>query len=479
MFWRFISEKKFLLLTIGVIAIFFITKIPYLRLPFYWDEAWVYGPAVRMMAITGVSFAPDALPIDLSRGHPLLFHVLNATWIRIFGNTLFSVHLFSLLIACTLVFAVYQFGKKYYAEPIGLAAAFILCLQPVFLAQSTLVLPEVMLGLFCLLTLYFFLQNNYTGYFLFASASLLIKETGLAVIITCSLLFLITQYKKTESRWLYLAGLIKTTLPVIPFLVFLVIQKHIYGWFLFPEHIGYMSPDFTEFWSKLITRYLTFTFLLQGRNLLFFAMIISVLWLIYKKQKIVNIQVSFALLLFILIYSLIGAVNFFSKRYILCIIPTFIILSMGVTFLTFRNKYLLPVFLIIFTLAQTKFIRQKNNSDHTLGFINAVKANQSMIDYCLSNNLKDKKISAFFIGTIIMTNPLSGYVEDNGIFTNLCSEPQKADYIIISNYDTNDYYLSFRNKPELALIKRFEYGTAWIELYGSRYLSESDAESMQ
>jgi 4-amino-4-deoxy-L-arabinose transferase-like glycosyltransferase len=465
MFWNFIQEQKYLLLTIGVIIIFIITKIPYLYLPFYWDEAWVYGPAVRTMAITGISFAPGALPVDLSRGHPMLFHVLNASWIRVFGNTLFSVHSFNLLIACILVFVVYLFCKKYYAEHIGTAAAFVLCLQPVFLSQSTLVLPEVMVGLFCLLALYFFLQDNYIGYFLSASASLLTKETGVAVIITCSLLFLITRYKKTESGWRYLVGFIKTTLPVIPFLVFLIFQKNKYGWFLFPDHVGFVSFDFAGFWSKLITRYLTFTFLLQGRNLLFFTMIIAILWLIYKKQQFIRTRVSITLLLFILVYSLIGAVNFFSKRYILCIIPTFIILSMGVTGLTFRNKYFLPVFLILVALAQIKYIQFQNNSDHNLGFVNAVKANQSMIDYCLRNNLKDKNISVFFIQQRIMTDPLSGYIKDNEVFTSLSSIPEKADYNIISNYDTDDHSLGFRHNPERVLVKRYEYGPAWIELY--------------
>src|SRR5512145_3276940 len=139
MIWRLISQNKFLVFTIGIIILFFISKLPYLQLPFYWDEALVYGPAVRKMAITGISLLPDALPIELSRGHPLLFHVLNASWLHIFGNSLFSVHLFNLLVGCTLVFVVYLFCKKYYTGYIGTAAAFVLCLQPVFMAQSTMV----------------------------------------------------------------------------------------------------------------------------------------------------------------------------------------------------------------------------------------------------------------------------------------------------------------------------------------------------
>ncbi len=53
--WSKIEQRKHLLLTIAVIVVFFTSKLPYLHLPFFWDEAWVYGPAVRLMANTRLS----------------------------------------------------------------------------------------------------------------------------------------------------------------------------------------------------------------------------------------------------------------------------------------------------------------------------------------------------------------------------------------------------------------------------------------
>lgn len=53
--WSKIEQSKYLLLTFAVIIVFFISKIPYLHLPFFWDEDWVYGPAVRLMANTRLS----------------------------------------------------------------------------------------------------------------------------------------------------------------------------------------------------------------------------------------------------------------------------------------------------------------------------------------------------------------------------------------------------------------------------------------
>ncbi|MFO7370925.1 MAG: glycosyltransferase family 39 protein [Bacteroidales bacterium] len=464
--WRKIEERKYLLLTLVVIAGFFIAKLPYLHLPFFWDEAWVYGPAVRLMANTNLSIMPDALPVGLSRGHPLLFHFLNAAWIRIFGDSLVVIHLFNLLIACALVFAIYLFGKYLFSERVGFASAFIFCLQPVFLAQSTLVLPETMLALFSLVALYGYLKNNYFIYFIFASAAVLTKETGIAVILACEILTLINGFKDAKANfWHFVLKITKMALPLIPLMAFLIIQFFTHGWFLFSEHVNFVSFDISIIYKKLIKGYLTFGFIVQGRNLLFYFALVAVAWLIYRKKKLENKHAVIALVVFILVYSLIGAVNFLTKRYMLSIIPPIILMSTGIILQTYKNRYVLLVILCIFSFAQVKYINQKTNCDHNLGFVNILKADQCMIDYCLENNLKDEKFAVFFIGNVIMTIPYAGFVEGDEVFTNICANPEEAEYYIITNYDTNEQFTSYRSDERLVLLKQFQLGDARTELY--------------
>jgi hypothetical protein len=88
-----------------------------------------------------------------------------------------------------------------------------------------------------------------------------------------------------------------------------------------------------------------------------------------------------------------------------------------------------------------------------------------MIDYCLSNNMKEEDISVFFILGRIMTDPLAGYIDENEVFTKLNYQPSQTEYFIVSNYDTSEKFLNFRSQPEMVILKRFEYKTAWIELY--------------
>ena len=76
------SHPGFLLFLCWLIFIIF--KLPHLSLPYYSDEAWSYIPAIHMMETNGLSMLPDALPPDVSRGHPLLFYFLGALWMRVF-----------------------------------------------------------------------------------------------------------------------------------------------------------------------------------------------------------------------------------------------------------------------------------------------------------------------------------------------------------------------------------------------------------
>ena len=54
---------------------FIILKWDALFLPYFWDEAWVYMPAIRTMAEKGPSILPGSIEADLYTGHPLFFYL--------------------------------------------------------------------------------------------------------------------------------------------------------------------------------------------------------------------------------------------------------------------------------------------------------------------------------------------------------------------------------------------------------------------
>lgn len=82
------------LVLLAVLGVFIAFKIPHLFYPYYWDECWPYATAIKAMCDNGLSFMPDAIEANLSRGHPLFFQVIAAGWMKIFGASHLAMHSF-------------------------------------------------------------------------------------------------------------------------------------------------------------------------------------------------------------------------------------------------------------------------------------------------------------------------------------------------------------------------------------------------
>src|SRR6185312_9109450 len=169
MLGRLKNSYSFIILCILCI-VFIVVKFSTLNTPFFWDEAWVYAPAIREMAKDGISLMPHALSDNYSRGHPLLFFTTGAMWVKLFGSSLFSMHLFALAVAISFIFTLFYIVKNIFADStLALLIASITLVQPIFVAQSGLVLPEVFLALWAILTIYHFVKGTRYYYFLFAT----------------------------------------------------------------------------------------------------------------------------------------------------------------------------------------------------------------------------------------------------------------------------------------------------------------------
>ena len=82
-----------LLFILGIVALAAF-KYNDLHLPYFWDELGVYAQAADYQFQRTISLMPSSLPPELSRGHPLLFTVMNACVMRVFGEGVFALHAF-------------------------------------------------------------------------------------------------------------------------------------------------------------------------------------------------------------------------------------------------------------------------------------------------------------------------------------------------------------------------------------------------
>ena len=235
--------------TLLVCAVFVLIKLPFLHLPYFWDEAWVYAPAVFDMYENGPSLSPDSINPELSRGHPILFHFLAVCWMTIFGTSTTVLHAFSVLCGLLLIWAVYLLGTQLASKKLGFWTAFLFATQPIFVSQAGFLLPEVLLAVFVVLTILTYLQRKTLLFILFGTAMLLTKETGILVIGVIGIVELFHFISNRNFSKKRVVELLAIGAPLVFTAIYFLIQHSQFGWYMFPEHMSMFDTN-PETWAR-------------------------------------------------------------------------------------------------------------------------------------------------------------------------------------------------------------------------------------
>ncbi len=469
-----IYNQKQEFFTIFLILIFVVCKLPHLGSPYYWDESWVYAPAVRTMYENGLSLLPSALSVDYSRGHPLLFHFLAAGWLKIFGTSFIAAHSFALFVSCCCLGAIFCLGRGLFSPNVGLAATLLVAAQSMFFVQSSFLLPEVMVALWILLALLFFHQQRWVAYFLAASALLLTKESGITLI--ASLLIFVTIkeyitnntffYKKLLFQYLFIL------LPCLPMGVFFVIQKNTFGWFLYPEHIGMMQLKWSNFLHQC-RNVLEITFVINGRFILLAFFVGSLFYAFYKrffsqtKKALFKLEYLF-LFLFLVTYIVFCALNFVTARYLIsCIVVATILFAALISdYLSLSAKpFFLGVFALCFIFVGYA-LKDKSLGDCSLGAFDAMRVKASAVHFLEAENAFDKPVIVReFLSQVALKNIYSGYLQSSKFFTDLRYELTPGAFLLADNTEPNAIVAQWAQENKIILVKKFESGPAWAAIY--------------
>lgn len=499
-------------------------KWQYVGLPLYWDEAWVYGPAVKAMCAKGLSLLPDTIGTELTRGHPLLFHFMAALWAKVFGASNVSLHLFALCIAAALLLSTYVIGSRLGSPLIGLGAMVLLGLNEIFLAQSGLLLPEVTVGLFMLWALWFFIAGKFARYCLMASCALLVKESAIVLILAVFcwqvVVLLVGMEERGHGRiWLRLFTILS---PLLPISLFISYQKLTYGWFFFPAHMGLLSfaPKDIEYlfrfgYEELFER--------QGMEwaTLAFGIIAPLVWKGWRKRysgvitvllyiaaikvlcgrwplepaltviavcacftAVIFIQFiplsrqegkrgAFPASSFILIvgFLLFSAVNFFSDRYLTGLIPFVAIGMVAVIYSATRPWHwsiFAAVFLAILGNVAMNLGRGTEVGDTKLSYRNDILATKAMIAYCEAAHLQHARFFGSFMDVTYMQDANAGYLGARQPFVHVKDRlAPDTEYALVSQASTGDV-LDQLMSAGFVEVKRVESGPAWCALYAKK-----------
>lgn len=444
-----------------LLLIFVLLKIPALTLPYFWDELGVYARAALYLHDNGPGLLPAALPPELSRGHPLLFSFLHAMSFRVFGDTVITAHILSLVFSICLLVTLFVISKKYFGENAALITVVCLMVQPVFFAQSVLVLPEITLALFSILAIWFWVEKKYFFYALTSVAAILTKET--AIIIPFALLLMEVYYLFRNKKKIHIN--IKTGLLIFPLLVFgifLLIQKQQNGWYLFPLHRDAIHAGTSSF--TYFIDYMVFVFIHQGRlpatlMLLFFGYLVSSnKFCLCKGNK-------FLLTLLLLMTGGIAfhALNFYMDRYMLFIVVAMSMLTGYVVTEMIALKSYVKYLMAVVLLAPLVYLHAGEfNYDADMSYVDYVHLQQQSVDDVNHRLGKTDTLFANFPLVYAFFDTRLGYTDTLQITLTDKEHISNARYYLIAVPGADDHHLP--PAEELKTLDIFENEVAAITL---------------
>lgn len=328
--------KPILFLLLSCIAAFVVLHLVYriFNQAYLWDELGVYSRAAIYLYEHSLSIFPDAIPDELSRGHPTLCVLYYGIWFKLFGCTPFVGHIAAAAIYLVSCVFTYLILSMYMKQWLSAFTTLIIFLQPMFLAQSILILPESLLMCTTIISVYSYLKRNIWLTCVFLLLSLQIKESALILPIA----FLITEmWTKKSFNW---TGFIAYFfIPIAGFALFLLVQKLQRGYYFYPLHTSLLQFDKYYIhlrWNELKS----FMWLEQGRYILLLILTLSLFYYKkIKKQQLFNSEI----LLPIIVIGGIGfsIFNYFLSRYtLLFMLPYYIGILLFIHFLLSQNiKY--------------------------------------------------------------------------------------------------------------------------------------------
>jgi hypothetical protein len=228
------------ILAFGLTALFLIlAHAPLLLLPFYWDEAGQFIPASLDLYRTGAWIPVSTLP----NVHPPGVMAYLAAWWSIFGYSIVATRIAMLLVAALGALFTFLLGiemSRGAPGTPGFAALVLLCLSPLFFAQSMLAQLDMPAMCLSVLALLLFLQDRFRASAIACTVLVLVKETGVVApaLFGCWLLFERrpgNEYKRKQR-----AQALWFLLPLPGLLIWLAALHHATGqWFGNPAFTAY------------------------------------------------------------------------------------------------------------------------------------------------------------------------------------------------------------------------------------------------
>ena len=227
-----------------IFSALFLTHLPLLRLPYFWDEAGYFIPAARDLLLSG-SLIPHT---TLSNAHPPLVMLWLAFWWKFSAFTPAVTRTAMLLVAAFALLGLWRLARDVANPAVALATVLCTALYPVFFAQSTMAHLDMMAAAFTLWGLAMYIEGRRVAMIVFFALAPLAKET--AIVAPLALLawewicpLLDHTSAGPEARCLHQRGWLRNSsllLCLLPLAAWFIYHHHRTGFFFGnPQYLRY------------------------------------------------------------------------------------------------------------------------------------------------------------------------------------------------------------------------------------------------
>lgn len=454
------------------VIILIIIQLPNLGLPYFWDEAWSYFPAIKKMAEIGPSLLPGVLPLDYCKGHPQFFFFITSLWMKVFPDSILLMRILPFMISMALLAVIYFGLIKLANQQTAFIATLLVSVQSLFLAQAIFLLPEMLMTLLFILSFFFFLQKRFFAYAITSSLMVLTKETAIIFSLLFGLYYLLSLIVASNREKYKHSDLIALIFPGIVYGIFLILHYFKFGVFFYTTHLEYVKFD----WNTLFSKFKEATNSVlndYGRLYISIATVISAI--VYFYQRPAKSRFLALGILSFVVFMVFSIFNFYTKRYGLVSMITFIVLfSYIFGQLNLKNYYKLGITFTLSLICLYFSLTKKHNADSDLGYIETIKVHQQLVEFCEQKNLYAEPFAVTFNMIFCLRDKNLGYITGNNEFKNIMDWKHytEAKYYIHESTMGNPEGFEFV-KENFKLIDSYANKHAWGEIYENIHYQDS------
>lgn len=181
---------------LGALAALFALRGRALHTPYFWDEVGYYVPAAVSMYRNHFWPIPD---LTVPQSYPPLFPLaLVAGWWAL-GFSIATTRVVGFVVSAAAVASAYALGRELFSASVGLSAAALALLAPVFFGQTGFAQPEVMLALWTTLATLALVRGRTTAHAAYVACLLMTKWTAVVALPAFALYALATAATRREG----------------------------------------------------------------------------------------------------------------------------------------------------------------------------------------------------------------------------------------------------------------------------------------